>query len=50
MNYKMSFQEKTLLAQKVLSMQQPVTLQQAKGQAEKLTQMGAQKNRKQRSS
>ncbi len=49
MNCKISFQERAQLAQKALSKQQPVTLQQAKMQVEKSVQMSSQKNRKQRS-
>ncbi len=47
MNYKISFQERAQLARKALSVQQPVTLQQARMQVEKLNQMSSQKNKKQ---
>ncbi len=48
MNYKISFKERAHMAKQALSKQQPVTLEQAKKQVEKLLLMSSQKNRKQR--
>ncbi len=49
MNYKVSFQELAAIQQKILSRQQPTTLEKAKKQVETLKNLSSQKNKKQRS-
>ena len=48
MNYKMSFQELAIIQQKILSKQQPTTLEKARKQVETLKKQSSQKSRKQR--
>jgi len=48
MNHKLSFQELAIMQQRILSKQQPITLEKAKKQVEMLKNLSAQKNKKQR--
>ena len=49
MNYKVSFEELAIIQQKILSKQQPTTLEKAKKQVEQLKNLSSQKSKKQRS-
>ncbi len=49
MNYNISFQERAKLGMEIISKQQPISLQAAKKQVEKLKKLSTQKNKKQRS-
>jgi len=49
MNYKLSFQELAIMQQKILSKQQPTSLEKAKKQVELLKNLSSQKSKKQRS-
>lgn len=48
MNYKISFQERAKLGMEMLSKQLPVTLEEARAQAERLSQASKSKVKKQR--
>jgi len=48
MNYKISFQELAIIQQRILSKQQPTTLEKAKKQLETLKNISSQKSKKQR--
>ncbi len=48
MNYKISFQERAKLGMEILSKKSPVTLEQARAQAERLSQASKSKVKKQR--
>ena len=48
MNYKVSFQELAIIQQRILSKQQPTTLEKAKKQVETLKNHSSQKSKKQR--
>lgn len=49
MNYKISFQERASLGMEILSNQSPVTVEQARAQAQRLSQASKSKMKKQRS-
>jgi len=49
MNYKVSFHELAIIQQRILSKQQPTTLEKAKKQLETLKNLSSQKSKKQRS-
>ncbi|WP_229734147.1 hypothetical protein [Flavobacterium orientale] len=49
MNYNISFQERAKLGMEILSKQSPVTLEEARAQAERLRQASKSKVKKQRS-
>jgi len=48
MNYKVSFQELAIIQQRILSKQQPTSLEKAKKQVETLKNLSSQKSKKQR--
>lgn len=48
MNYKISFQERAKLGMEILSKQSPVTLEKARAQAERLSEVSKSKVKKQR--
>ncbi|MVO09119.1 hypothetical protein GOQ30_08090 [Flavobacterium sp. TP390] len=49
MNYKISFQERAKLGMEILSKQSPITLEEARAQAKRLSQASKSKVKKQRS-
>lgn len=49
MNYKISFQERAKLGMELLSKRQPVTLKQAREQAQRIKRQSTTKNKKQKS-